>query len=401
MEKKNDLRVSYAHAVFGDRERAAVQKVLSSPQIVAGKRAAEFEKKIAGLFKKKYGLLVNSGSSANLLAIECLDLPANSEVITPVVTFATTVAPLVKRTLVPVFADVDPRTYQIDIDQVEGLIGKKTKAIIVPSLFGNIPDLPRLQKIAKKHGLYLIEDSCDTLGARIAGKPTGSFADISTTSFYASHIITACGEGGMVCFNDEELHQRARMLAGWGRRSALNETEDIKVRYGARIDGIEYDSKFIFSRIGYNLRTTDVVAAFGLVQLTRLKAFQSIRQRRYRELLKFFAPYERFLILPKQEKNVVTAWMAFPLTVRRGAPFSRRDIATFLEKNNIQTRPVFTGNILRQPGFKKIKHRARPGGYPVADDITRRGFVFACHHGLTDLHMKKLKRVFTEFLSRF
>lgn len=181
--KKDTLRVSYAHAVFGDEERRAVQEVLSSPQIVAGKRAAEFESKIASLFKKKYGLLVNSGSSANLMAIESLDLPEGSEVITPVLTFATTVSPIVKRRLVPVFVDVDPRTYQIDADKVEGMIGKKTKAIIVPSLFGNIPDLPKLRRIANKHKLYLIEDSCDTLGATVNGKSTGSFADISTTSF--------------------------------------------------------------------------------------------------------------------------------------------------------------------------------------------------------------------------
>jgi CDP-6-deoxy-D-xylo-4-hexulose-3-dehydrase len=396
-----DLRVSYAHAVFGDEERAAVQKVLSTPQIVAGKHAVEFEMKIAGLFEKKYGLLVNSGSSANLMAIESLDLPEGAEVITPVLTFATTLSPILKRNLVPVFADADPRTYQINAEQVEGLIGKKTKAIMVPSLFGNIPDLPKLQKIAKKHKLYLIEDSCDTLGAKINGKSTGHYSDISTTSFYASHIITAAGEGGMTCFNDKELHDRARMLAGWGRRSALNETEDINVRYGTKLDGIEYDSKFIFSLIGYNLRTTDIVASFGLVQLKRLKKFQTIRQKAYRELSEFFSRYERFFILPEQKGNIETAWMAFPLTIKEGAPFTRREITTHLEQNNIQTRPVFTGNVLRQPAYKNIPRRERRGGYPVADAIMARGFVFACHHGLTAEHLKKMKRVFAEFLDRY
>jgi len=399
--KSSSLRVPYASAVFGVEERKAVEQVLKTPQIVAGRQAALFEKKISELFGKKHGVLVNSGSSANLLVFEMLAFPKGSEVITPALTFSTTVAPLVKCGLIPVFADVEQGSYVINVDQVEKLISSKTRALMIPSLFGNIPDYPRLQKLAKKHKLILIEDSCDTLGPTIQGKPTGKFTDISTTSFYASHIITAAGEGGMVCVNDTESYDAVRILAGWGRQSALNESEDIAVRYQSKINGMSYDAKFIFSAVGYNVRTTDISAAFGLAQLKKLKKFASIRRKNFATLLNFFNSYDRYFITPLQAKNVKTNWLAFPLTIRRDAPFSRLALVTYLEKNNIQTRPIFTGNILRQPGFKGIVRRELKGGYPVADTIMQRGFVIGCHHGLTDRHIRKIKQTISSFLQQY
>jgi CDP-6-deoxy-D-xylo-4-hexulose-3-dehydrase len=404
--KKNkstkDLRVPYAQAVYGKEERGAVQDVLKSPSlIVAGKRAALFEASIAALFAKRHGVLVNSGSSANLLAFAALALPFGSEVITPALTFSTTVAPLLQCGLVPVFADVVPGSYTINIDQVEKLVTKKTRALMVPSLLGNVPDYPRLQKLAKKHRLVLVEDSCDTVGATIGGESTGAFTDISTTSFYASHIVTAAGEGGMLCTNDSSIYEKVRVLSGWGRQSALNESENIAIRYQSRVDSIPYDAKFIFSRIGYNVRTTDISAAFGLAQLKKLKRFASIRRKNFASLLDFFRTHEQFFVLPSQAKNVKTSWLAFPLTIRSDAPFSRLELVTHLEKNNIQTRPIFTGNILRQPGFKDIPHRELKGGYPVADDIMKHGFVVGCHHGLTDRHIRKIERTVSEFLKKY
>ena len=401
-KKKVDiLRVPYAYAVFGKEERDAVQEVLSTAQIVAGKRAAEFENKIAALFGKKHGLLVNSGSSANLIAFQMLSLPAGSEVITPVLTFGTTVAPIVKSNLVPVFADVEPGTYLINPKQIESLITKKTKVLMIPSLFGNIPDYTKLRTLANKYNLILIEDSCDTLGPTLKGKPTGVYTDVSTTSFYASHIITAAGEGGMVCVHDPELHKTSRMLAGWGRQSSLNESEDIDIRYQSKIDGIPYDSKFIFSHVGYNFRTTDITAAFGLAQLKKFRKFEMLRRKNFSIILKYFQKHEKFFILPKQRDDVKTSWLAFPLTIKKGAPFTRFELVKHLEKNNIQTRPVFTGNILRQPGFKKIQRRERKEGYPVADAVMKNGFVIGCHHGLEEKHIAKIKKVFDEFLSRY
>lgn len=402
MERKLDnLRVLYAQSVFDNRERRAIENVLKTPYIGAGKNVAEFEKKIARFFGKKYGLMVNSGSSANLIAVELLNLPPGSEVITPVLTFSTTLAPLVQKGLVPVFVDVMPGFYTANIEQIEKVITQKTKALMIPSLFGNIPDLPRLRKIAKKHKLVLVEDSCDTLGATIHGKPTGLYSDISTTSFYASHIITAGGEGGMVSVNRFDWARRARILAGWGRRSSLNETEDIGKRYTEKLAGIKYDSKFIFEEVGYNFRTTDIAAAFGLAQLEKLKKFSGLRQRNFRELLNFFRQYERFFILPKQLKGVRTNWLALPLTIKKGAPFTREKIVKHLERANIQTRPVFTGNVLKQPGFRKIKRVEMKGGYSAADLIMKNALVIGAHHGMEKKHIEHIKRTFIDFLKKY
>ena len=395
------LRVPYALAVFGEEERRAVREVLKTPQIVAGKHAAAFEQKVAKLFGKKHGLLVNSGSSANLLAFEVANLPSGSEVITPVLTFSTTVTPIVKNNLVPVFVDVEPGMYTINIDQAEKMITKKTRALMIPSLLGNIPDYPRLQKIAKKHKLILIEDSCDTIGPTIGGKSTGVYTDFSTTSFYASHIITAAGEGGMILLNDKKDYEKARMLAGWGRQSALNESEDVRIRYQSTIGGKPYDAKFIFAHLGYNLRTTDISAAFGLAQLKKLKSFETIRRANFATLLKYFARYERYFELPHQAKNVKTSWLAFPLTVKGGAPFNRLDVVTYLEEHNIQTRPIFTGNILHQPAFKSIKHREMKGGYRVANHIMDSGFLIGCHHGIKKEHIEHVRRVVDTFMTRY
>jgi len=399
MKKNKQLRIPYAMAVFGKEEIRAVNSVLKTPQIVAGKKAEEFEAKIAGLFGKKNGIFVNSGSSANLLALEALNLPKNSEVITPVLTFGTTVAPIVKMGLVPAFIDIDMRKFTIKEKDIEKLIGPKTKALMIPSLFGNIPDLPLIRRIAKKHDLFFIEDSCDTLGATIGGKKTGTFSDISTTSFYAAHVITAAGEGGMICVNNDEWNQRIRMLSGWGRFSSLNETENIDKRVNKKFFGFEYDSKFTFTEIGYNLRTTDISAAFGLEQLKKLDKNSSIRRSNFLTIKKFLSDYDEFFSLPEQRRDVETNWLAFPITIRPGAPFTRNEIVKHLEYNDIQTRPVFTGNILKQPGFKKIKHVALKEGYPNADFIMINSFVIGCHHGLHKKHLTKLFDVFEKFLS--
>lgn len=403
---KQQIRVPYAQAVYGKEEIAAVNRVLKNPnKISPGQAVTEFEQKIAAVFGKKHGLFVNSGSSANLIAFEALNLPAGSEVITPVFTFATTVAPIVQKGLVPVFVDIEEGTYLANADQIEAAITPKTKAIMVPSLLGNVPDLARLRKIAKKHGLYLIEDSCDTLGATFDGKPTGAYTDATTTSFYASHIITAGATGGMVCLNDDALARRAKVLAAWGRESTLfgmhEKSEDIKKRFAGKIDGETYDAKFIFTEIGYNFQVTELSAAFGLEQLKRLKKFGASRKKRFSELTKFAKKYERFFTLPRQHAKVETNWLAFPLTLKPGTPFTRAEITKYLEEENIQTRPIFTGNILRQPAFKGVKHRKAVKEFPVADYVMRNGFLIGAHHGLSDAQMNYLLAKLESFLSRY
>lgn len=404
--KRSKIRVPYALAVYGKEEIAAVNKVLSDPaHITAGKNVKEFEGKIAGLFGKKRGIMVNSGSSANLLAIESLCLPPGSEVITPLLTFATTVAPLVQKGLIPVFVDVEPGTYVVNVDQIEGVITKKTRALMIPSLIGNIPDMMRLRKLARKHKLYFVEDSCDTLGATFAGKPTGYYSDISTTSFYASHIITAAASGGMVCVNNEEMAREMLIKSSWGRESTLfgahEKSEDIGKRFAGKLNGQKYDAKFIFSKIGYNFQSTDINAAFGLEQVKKLGEFADKRRTNFAELLRFFKRYERLFILPKQNPRVTTNWLAFPLAVRPGAGFDRYELTKYLEENDIQTRPIFTGNILKQPAFRSIKHRMAGGGCPVTDDIMRNGFLIGCHHGIKTAQLDYLKNVFLRFLERY
>ena len=220
MNKKSDIgRVPYGLAVHDEEEEKAVLEGIRNHETIKGVRVKEFEKKVASLFGKKFGVMVNSGSSANLLAFELLNLPKNSEVITPILTFATTLTPIIQKQLIPTFVDVELGTYLINVNNIEKLINKNTKALMIPSLLGNIPDLKQIRKLADEHNLIFIEDSCDTLGATFQNVPTGNFSDISTTSFYGSHIITAAGEGGMICLNNNEWEKRGRILSGWGRTS--------------------------------------------------------------------------------------------------------------------------------------------------------------------------------------
>lgn len=399
---KTPLRITYGLAVHDDKETKRVVKVLSEHRTIMGPEVEEFEKGVAKIFDKKFGIMVNSGSSANLLAFELLRLPPGSEVITPLLTFATTVMPIIKCGLVPVFADVEEGKYIINVDEVEQLITKKTKALMIPLLLGNVPDMKRLRQVAKRHDLYFVEDSCDTLGATFDGIPTGTFSDISTTSFYGSHIITAGGNGGMILVNNSSWNDRLRVLRGWGRSSSIfKESESIEKRFRTKIDDIEYDAKFIFEEIGYNFVPSEIGAAFGNVQLDKLNGFKKTREKNFKRLSKFFKKYEGLFILPLQEDNIRTQWLAYPLTIRADALFTRKEITTYLEERNVQTRPIFTGNILKQPGFKNISHRLIRKKAYVTDDVMQRSFVFGCHHGLTDEHLDRLEELFTEFLEKF
>lgn len=390
--------------MHGKEEIAAVVRVLKG-NTALGPHTKEFEHRVAGLFGKKYGVFVNSGSSANLLAMELLDIPKGSEIITPLLTFATTVAPIVQKGFVPVFADVEEGTYVINADQIERLITKKTKALMIPSLIGNIPDMARIRAIAKKHNLIFIEDSCDTLGGKFKGKPTGSFSNITTTSFYGSHIINGAGGGGMIMVNNPIWVKRLLVLRGWGRESSLfgesKKSEDITKRFGKNLDGIPYDAKFIFSEIGYNFLPLELSAAFGLAQLGKLARFSRLRQKNFQRMQNLFLPYRDFFILPKQTVNTHTNWLAYPLTIRPKTPFSRIAFMTHLEKNGIQTRPIFTGNILRQPGFKKIPHKTPLASYPNTEAVMRGGVLIACHQGLAEKHLAHIEKTVNEFLKKY
>jgi CDP-6-deoxy-D-xylo-4-hexulose-3-dehydrase len=394
-------KIYYGLAVYDKKEINAVNKVLKNKKLtlIDGPLVKKFEQEVAKLFGKKYGLMVNSGSSANLLALASLKLKKNSEIITPTLTFSTTVAPIYQLGLVPNFVDVEINKFIINVEKIEKSINKNTKAIIVPNLLGNIPNYKKIIEIAKKYSLKVIEDSADTIGYSINGKNFGKFSDISTTSFYASHIVTGAGFGGMVCFNNKKLYEEAKILRGWGRSSAtFNESEDIKKRFSAKVSGIQYDGKYIFLRMGYNFLPSEISAAFGLEQLKKLKKNIDTRIRNFRYLINFFSKFNNFINLPVTNLNARTGWLAFPLTIKNNKKFNRRDMQIFFEKNNIQTRTIFTGNILRQPAMNNLRYKSKKDSAIISNNVMKNGILLGCHHGMNVQDLDYMCKTFIKFL---
>ena len=302
------MKIYYAKAVYNNKEISAVMKALKNPAVLMnGPAVKEFEKKTSYIFGKKYGLMVNSGSSANLLALASFDFKKNSEIITPSLTFSTTIAPIYQVGCIPHFIDVQEKKYIADVSQIEKCINKKTVAIMIPNLLGNIPEWKKISKIAKQYNLKVIEDSADTIGFKYQNSNTGKYSDVVTSSFYASHIITGAGFGGIACFNNKKLYERAKLLRGWGRSSTIfNESENIKLRFKSKIDGIPYDGKYIFSAMGYNFLPSEISAAFALEQLKKLKKNVQTRINNFRFLGNFFNKYPDLFKLPHQNKKVKT-----------------------------------------------------------------------------------------------
>ena len=394
-------KIYYGLAVYDKKEINAVNNVLKNKKLtlIDGPLVKKFEQEVAKLFGKKYGLMVNSGSSANLLALASLKLKKNSEIITPTLTFSTTVAPIYQLGLFPNFVYVEINKFIINVEKIEKSINKNTKAIIVPNLLGNIPNYKKIIEIAKKYSLKVIEDSADTIGYSINGKNFGKFSDISTTSFYASHIVTGAGFGGMACFNDKKLYEEAKILRGWGRSSAtFNESEDIKKRFSAKVSGIQYDGKYIFLRMGYNFLPSEISAAFGLEQLKKLKKNIDTRIRNFRYLINFFSKFNNFINLPVTNLNARTGWLAFPLTIKKNKKFNRRDMQIFFEKNNIQTRTIFTGNILRQPAMNNLRYKSKKDSAIISNNVMKNGILLGCHHGMNVQDLHYMCKTFIKFL---
>ena len=393
-------KVYYGKAVYDNREINAVIKVLKndSLSLVDGNNVKLLEKKVSSLFGKKYGLMVNSGSSANLLAIASLNLKKNSEIITPNLTFSTTVAPIYQLGLIPHFIGVEKNKFVADPSHIEKCINKKTAAIMIPNLLGNIADWKKINSIAKKYKLKVIEDSADTIGYTINKKDAGKYSDIVTNSFYASHIINGAGTGGIVCFNDFNLYQRAKLLRGWGRSSAhFNESESIKDRFNVKISGINYDAKYIFSDLGYNFLPSEISAAFAIEQIKKLKDNIKIRNKNFDYLKKFFNNYDDLFNLPEQYKNVKTPWLAFPLVIKENKYFNRKEMQIYFEKNNIQTRTIFTGNILKQPVMKNRKYKKHSQCDAIADDVMKNGILLGCHQGMKKNELDYICKTFIKF----
>jgi len=392
-------QISYAKTVYGQEEIDAVVKCLSESTQM-GNYARKFEKEIADLFNKKHCLYVNSGSSALFIGIEALDFPPGSEVITPALTFSTTVGCLLKNNLVPAFVDVEPLTYCIDCSQIEEMINDKTVAILAPNLMGNVCDWPAIREIADKHNLIVIEDSADTLGAIIEGESSGFYTDMSITSFYGSHIINCAGNGGALAVNNDSIMEVSKLLRSWGRSSSLydEKSESIDNRFNISLDGVDYDAKFVFERIGYNLEGSEIGASFGLVQLEKLAENIQTRQENFKKQSDFFDNYPDYFSNPVETKNCNTAWLAFPILIKKDALFNRREFQIYLEQRQIQTRVVFTGNILRQPMCANIEKRTNKSGYANSDSIMERGVLLPLHHGLTPQMLQRLHLTIDEFI---
>ncbi len=376
-------RILYAQAVYHQEEINAVVNSLKNGWLGPGKITQEFEVKVAKIFGKKYGLFVNSGSSANLIAIEIANLPPGSEVITQACTFPTTLNPIIHKGLIPVFVDSQLGTYNIDPDKIERAISKKTRAIFISHILGNVNDMEKIAKICKKNNFLFIEDSCDTIGSSFNGTPTGFYSDITTASFYAPHHITTAGAGGMIMTHSETLIKEAKVLRDWGRALPENDDKNINERFKFKVQEVDYDGKFTFTKIGYNFKPIEIQAAFGLVQLKKLSHFNKIRARNSRRLYEFFDGYPDHFILPEIHPKAEVYWLAFPLTIKTGSPINRKELLTYLEKHNIQIRLVFTGNILYHEAYKKIKFRIS-GNLKNANLILEQSFLIGCHHAMTD-----------------
>ncbi len=393
------MKISYGKNIYNQKEiNAVVSQLKKTTQM--GKSVHKFEDQISKIFSKKYGLMVNSGSSAITLALKVLNLKSQDEVIVPCLNFGTAISSLINLNLLPIFVDVEVETLQIKIDDIEKKITKKTKAIMVPNLIGNVPDWKKIHKIAKKYKLKVIEDSADTLGAKIGKKSSGSFSDISITSFYGSHVISCAGNGGMLLTNEKKYYDKAKVLRSWGRLSTLvKDSENINKRLNIKLKGVSYDKKFVFSESGYNFEPSEIGAAFGLVQLKKFKKFSGIRNFNFNYHKKKIERLKGFFITPKILKGINTNFLAYPLIIKNLKIVDRKKLQIFLEKNQIQTRPIFSGNILRHPAFYHlVSKRNKIENFPNSDFIMKHGLLIGCHQGLKKKNLDFIHKKLSLFL---
>ena len=376
-------KVYYAEANYSEDEINAVIEVLRHDRLalMCGKNVQRLEGKVADIFNKEFGLMTNSGSSANLIGVQALNLKKGTKVITPSLTFSTTVSPLVQSGLKPLFIDVERETMQIDTSVLKRIPLEGVSAICVPNLIGNVANWEEIYNFAKENNLKTIEDSADTIGYKYASE-IDNWSDVSTTSFYASHVVTGAGFGGMTCFSDKENYDLALSLRGWGRRSSLyGETEDYERRFNAKIDNINYDDKYIFDDIAYNFLPSEISAAFALVQVKNLEVNLKNRLDNYNYLKDNLTSSDNFFV-PLSYDNVETGWLAFPVILQNKLASKRKEVQIFLEKSGIQTRTIFTGNILRQPVAKKFQWDSF-GSFAVSDNIMESGILLGCHNRQT------------------
>ena len=400
--------VHYAGRVFDAEELANLVDSSLDFFLTANRYAEKFEATFSEYLGVSDALLVNSGSSANLVALATLTSPklgarrlvAGDEVVTVAAGFPTTVAPILQHNLVPVFVDVNLGDYTAVPEQLREAIGPRTRAVMMAHTLGVPFDLDVVSELATQHDLWVVEDNCDALGSRFRGRLTGTFGHLATVSFYPAHHITM-GEGGCVVTDDEQLARIARSFRDWGRDCycAGGENNTCGTRFSQQFGTLPrgYDHKYVYSHIGYNLKVTDMQAAIGCAQLAKLDGFIARRRANFDRLMEALRPYEDRLLLPKAPAHSEPSWFGFVITVREAAGFTRSEIVRFLEANRVETRSLFAGNLLRHPAFQDIPHRI-VGDLTNTDTVMNRTFFVGVYPGLDPARLDHMASVFDRFM---
>lgn len=381
-------KYTYGGALIGPEEKRVIKKIVDSNWWPLAEEGEKMEQEAARYLGMKYGILANSGSSAGLIALSALELPKGSEVIIPATTFPTIFNIILQCGLVPVVVDSKVGTYNLDAAELESAISKKTKAIICVHAVGNPCDMPTIMRIAKKHSLYVIEDNCDGWGGTIGKRKVGSFGHISFTSFHAAHIVSM-GQGGGVFTNDKEIARRMRMYRDWGRQA------DLTSRTNSRWPSLprDYDSRFIYEKIGYNLSPIELQAAMGRVQLKRTGYIKKRRKANFDYLYKHLSKYDD-LIMPTWVDGADPSWFSFPLSSKS----NRGELVAFLENNGIETRSMFSGNILKHPAYECVPHRAM--NLEGADYILEHSFWVSVHPRYTPKDLAGMVAIFDSYYAK-
>lgn len=401
-------KVNYAGRVFDEKELINAVDASLDFWLTEGRFSEQFAEKIADFLGVENVLLTNSGSSANLLAFSALTseklgdkrLKPGDEVISVAAGFPATITPIIQYNLIPVFVDVEIPTYNINIEMLQGAITPKTKCIFIAHTLGNPFNLESVMEIAKEHDLWVIEDNCDAFGSKYKGKYTGTFGHLSTISFYPAHHITT-GEGGAVVTNDPMLAQVVRAFRDWGRDCycAGGENNTCGKRFTQKFGGLPYgyDHKYVYSEIGYNMKMTELQAAIGAAQMDKLSIFCDKRKENFQSLYSIFSKYTQFFILPEATQHADPAWFCFIVTLKEGCPFTRDELTSFFDMHLIETRNLFAGNIVRQPGFMNKKFRVAEH-LDNTDYIMNNTFFLATYPGLTEKMLEYIDECLKEFI---